>query len=101
MIKRITFVSILMLSSQLFADENKTVSSETNSSILNEELQKAIELEKKYAKEQKFYTAESYDFKAVEVNKKSLEGIQAIEMDDPYLDSDAILGMSEEENLSW
>ncbi len=56
---------------------------------------------KKYAKEQKFYDAKSYDFKGVEVNKASLDKIQAIEMDDPSIDSDAILGMSEEENLSW
>ena len=82
-------------------EHNATQKSENNHTILNQELQKAIELEKKYAKEQKFYDAKSYDFKGVEVNKASLDKIQAIEMDDPSIDSDAILGMSEEENLSW
>jgi len=94
---RNTLIFVLALCSFLSAAENNS----TQNSILNQELQKAIELEKKYAKEQKFYDAESYDFKSVEVNKASLDKIQAIEMDDPDLDSDAILGMSEEENLSW
>jgi len=30
-----------------------------------------------------------------------LDKVPLIEMDDPSVDSDAILGMSEEENLSW
>lgn len=97
-----TKISMLafVFSMLLVAGENN-ITKDTNSTILSQELQKAMELEKKYAKEQKFYTAETYDFKAVEVNKKSLEGIKAIEMDDPDLDSDSILGMSEEEGLTW
>ena len=74
---------------------------ETNSTIIEAELQKAIAREKKFAKEQKFYDAKTYDFKGAEINKASLDNVPLIEMDDPGLDSDAILGMSEEENLSW
>ena len=74
---------------------------ETNSSIIDAQLQKAIEQEKRFAKEQKFYDAKTYDFKGAEINKASLKNVPLIEMDDPGLDSDAILGMSEEENLSW
>jgi len=83
------------------AEENTTAAAEANRSILHTELQKAIELEKKYAKEQKFYDAKTYDFKGAEVNKNSLANVPLIEPDDPELDSDAILGMSEEEGLSW
>ncbi len=91
------YIAILMLSSLLYAEGNQT----TGHSIIDQELQKAIEQEKKFAKEQTFYDAESYDFKGAEVNKASLDNVPLIEMDDPGIDSDAILGMSEEENLSW
>ena len=74
---------------------------ETNSTIIEAELQKAIAREKKFAKEQKFYDAKSYDFKAAEVNKKSLENIEVPQMDDAEMDSSAILGMDDDENLSW
>jgi hypothetical protein len=94
MIKRFSFTVILLFSGILYAGEH-------NSSIIDQELQKAIEQEKKFAKEQTFYNAETYDFKGAEVNKDSLTNVPLIEMDDPGIDSDAILGMSEEENLSW
>jgi len=101
MIQRMILVAILMLSSSLYAEGNKTASTETNSSIVDQELQKAIEQEKKFAKEQTFYNAETYDFKGAEINKDSLANVPLIEMDDADIDSDAILGMSEEEGLSW
>ena len=95
-------VAILMLSTSLCAEENKTTNhADTNHSIINQELQKAMEQEKKFAKEQTFYNAETYDFKGSEINKDSVKKLEVIEMDDPDLDSDAILGMSEEEGLSW
>jgi hypothetical protein len=101
MIKRMILIAILMLSSSPYAEENKTVRVDANNSIINQELQKAMEQEKKFAKEQTFYNAETYDFKGAEINKASLDNVPLIEMDDPSIDSDAILGMSEEENLSW
>ena len=102
MIKKMILVAILMLSTSLCAEENKTTNNvDTNHSIINQELQKAMEQEKKFAKEQTFYNAETYDFKGSEINKDSVKKLEVIEMDDPDLDSDAILGMSEEEGLSW
>ena len=74
---------------------------ESNSSILEAQLQKAIAQEKKFAKEQKFYDAQSYDFKGAEVNQKSLESIEVPQMDDAEMDSSAMLGMDDDENLSW
>jgi len=97
MIKGMIYITIFMLSSLLYAEGNHT----TGHSIIDQELQKAIEQEKKFAKEQTFYDAKTYDFKGAEVNKASLAKVPLIEMDDPGIDSDAILGMSEEENLSW
>jgi hypothetical protein len=46
-----------------------------------EALKKAMEKEKKYAKEQRFYTADEYNFKDAEVNPKSLDKIEALEPD--------------------
>jgi len=102
MIKRFYFIAIFLLLGVLHASEsNQTVSQDENNTIINQELQKAIEQEKKFAKEQTFYDAETYDFKGSEVNKASVKKLEVIEMDDPDIDSDAILGMSEEEGLSW
>ena len=99
--KRMIFVAVFMTYSSLYAQETRGTAADINSSISEQELQKAIALEKKYAKEQKFYDAKTYDFKGAEINKKSLKHIEVIEPDDPDLDSDAILGMSEEEGLTW
>jgi|GEM_PF-534267 len=102
MIKTLILVIFLSLFSLAAGETNSSdAKNEENSSIIDQELQKAIEQEKKFAKEQTFYNAETYDFKGAEINKDSLENVPLIEMDDPSIDSDAILGMSEEENLSW
>ncbi len=49
--------------------------------IAKEALKKAIKKENKIAQEQKFYTADEYDFKGAEVNPKSLDKIKALEPD--------------------
>ena len=56
---------------QVYAENNTT----------NEALKKAIQAEEKYAKEQKFYRADEYDFKGSQVDPKSLEKIKEIEPD--------------------
>jgi len=58
------------------SDTNKT-----KSKLTEQQIKEQIELEKKYAKEQKFYQGDEYDLKAVEINKKSLENIPVIEPD--------------------
>jgi len=46
-----------------------------------------MEKEKKYAKEQTFYTEEKYDLKGAEVNMDSLSNLPDIEDDDFDMDS--------------
>ena len=58
---------------------------ENNNSIKQQRLQKALQRamqkEKKYAKEQKFYNADEYDFKGAEIDSASLNDIEVIEPD--------------------
>ena len=100
MMQRSMLLVLLMFLSPLYATQ-KQASGETNNSLLEAQLQKAIAQEKKFAKEQKFYDAQSYDFKGAEVNQKSLERIEVPQMDDAEMDSSAMLGMDDDENLSW
>ncbi len=44
-------------------------------------VKKAMEKEKKYAREQKFYGADEYDFKGAEIDPDSLKGIEPVEPD--------------------
>ena len=46
-----------------------------NSNIADKELEKQMEKEKKYAKEQKFYQKKDYDLKSMEVNLDSLNSL--------------------------
>ncbi len=55
--------------------------SNKESNISKKALQKAMEKEKKYAQEQRFYSADEYDFKGAEVDPKSLSKIKALEPD--------------------
>ena len=55
--------------------------------LQEEQLQKDIEKEKKYSKEQVFYSYEYYDFSSAEVNQKSLNSIPDLELDDLDMDS--------------
>jgi Ni/Co efflux regulator RcnB len=100
------FLSFLLLGSYAYADENnnsapqKSQSKQTvhkkdsNNSQQNEnnstgdkkqkmaeKIKKQIELEKKYAKEQKFYQGDAYDLKAHEVDPNSLPEVPVIEPD--------------------
>ena len=46
-----------------------------------EAIKKTIEKEKQFAKEQRFYHADEYDFKGAQVDPKSLDKIPALEPD--------------------
>ncbi len=77
---KIIFISIYIFSVTLCADTNKTTShdkNDTNSTKNN--IKKQMELEKKYAKEQKFYMGDDYDLKSKEVDKSSLKDIKVPE----------------------
>jgi len=66
--------------------------SDKNNTELNKNLQKAIEKEKKYKKEQKFYLGKDYNLSEHEIDLKSLDKVPVIEpeydfdMDDVYSD---------------
>lgn len=45
-----------------------------------------MEEEKKYAKEQKFYNADEYDFKSKEIDPETLKSIEAVEPDYDHTD---------------
>jgi len=77
-------IALLLISTVLLAENNKSDS--TKKSILKKQLKKAMEDEKKFANEQKFYTADEYDFKGSEVNEESLKHIDIIKPD-PLMES--------------
>ncbi len=90
--KRVFVLSLILVFGMfLYASEvNKTednishpreITREDNETIMNEELRKALELEAKYAKEQKFYDADTYDFKGAEVNEETVKNINTIKPD--------------------
>jgi len=60
-------------------DDNQ--SKKTKESILKEQLKKQMELEAKYAKEQKFYQGKDYNLKEKEVDEKVLKHVPVIEPD--------------------
>jgi len=60
--------------------------SSTNNKILEEQMKKNIEQEKKFAKEQKFYQGDEYNLKAHEVNPESLKHLKEIEVEDLDMD---------------
>ena len=68
----ITFNSLLIASSSAKSDKERK-------SRVEKQIQKEMENEKKYAKEQTFYSAENYDFKGAEVNKDSLDSVPNLE----------------------
>jgi len=82
--KFLTFVFIL--NSLLFAidDDNSD-----KKSRVEKQIRQQMEKEKKYAKEQIFYTGEDYDLKGAEVNEDSLSSVPAIEPEDDF-DMDSV-----------
>jgi hypothetical protein len=81
------FIILLAVSSVLFSANAKELSKKEKEKIA---LEKAMQEEKKFAKEQKFYQGSAYDLKAQEVDASSLDNIESIvpeddfDMDDVY-----------------
>lgn len=71
------FILILLLSSLLFASQDM-IQRETRTEIT---IQKALEQEQLFAREQTFYDRYSYDFNASKVNKESLKYVPILEID--------------------
>ncbi|WP_241856055.1 hypothetical protein [Sulfurimonas lithotrophica] len=70
----ILFNTVLFSSSNTNKQEKRT----------DKHIQKAIEKEKKYAKEQTFYMQKDYDLKSAEINPDSLSSIPNIEPDNDF-----------------
>jgi hypothetical protein len=82
MMKMALMAVLLLCGTASFAAKNEhNATKKSQKNITQAELKKQMEREKKYAKEQKFYNADEYDFKGAEVNPKSLEHIPVIEPD--------------------
>jgi hypothetical protein len=58
-------------------------------SITEKHLEIQMEKEKKYSREQTFYSTENYDFKGAEVNPESLKNITIPEVQDDF-DMDSV-----------
>ncbi|WP_458700595.1 hypothetical protein ACKGJI_00405 [Sulfurospirillum sp. 1307] len=65
----------------LFASDDLTKEREL---IIQKNIQKAMEFEEKYAKEQMFYDEKTYDFNASKVDDSSLKYIKAPEPEDDF-----------------
>ena len=84
---RYILIFLLMLNITLFANEDLQKERELRT---QRNIQKAIEFEEKYAKEQVFYDENTYDFNSSKVDDELLEVVPVIEpeydfdMDDVY-----------------
>lgn len=74
----------LMMSSLLMAEKT-----DKSKSIVDKHLKIQMEKEKKYAREQTFYSTENYDFSSAEVNPESLKNITVPEVQDDF-DMDSV-----------
>ena len=94
--KKYTLLSLLLLLplTALDADTNTTrqkkskaahTTQHKKSGLSKKEIEKQIQIqmerEKKYAKEQKFYTSDEYNFSAVKVDPKTIENVPVLEPD--------------------
>jgi len=90
-------LTIIILFSSIIVASNKdnnttdTNATENNSSTkkarIEKQIQREMEREKKYAKEQMFYQGDKYDLKSAEVNPDSLPSVPEIQEDDFNMDS--------------
>lgn len=65
------FYFFILLFTITFAENSPN----TSKSLYEQNLQKQIEKEKKFAKEQKFYQGQNYDLESFQINEDSLENI--------------------------
>ena len=74
----IMFVILSLISVVLYSSEHNSTK---DGNLTKEAIKKAMEKEKKYAKEQRFYKADEYDFKGAQVDPDSLDKIPVLEPD--------------------
>ena len=81
---KVVLILMIIVNSLILAADTKD---DSKKSRTKKEVEKQIQKEKKYKKEQTFYQSKQYDLKGAEVNKDSLESIPEIEVDDFNMDS--------------
>lgn len=64
------------------AAQKENNSTASKQALIQKALKKAMEKEKKYAKEQRFYGADEYDFKGAQIDPETLKDIAPIEPDE-------------------
>jgi len=74
------YVLILLVSVVVLLAQEKSGNLEKEKKV-EAQIKEQIKKEKKYAKEQKFYTEDNYDYKGAEVNKESLKSVPELEPD--------------------
>jgi len=74
------YVLILLVSVMVLLAQEKSGNLEKEKKV-EAQIKEQIKKEKKYAKEQKFYTEDNYDYKGAEVNKESLKSVPELEPD--------------------
>jgi len=85
---------IIAIATALLLAQNNTTKQIDLNSTLSKNIQKEIEKEKKYAKEQKFYMGKDYNLSEHEVDKDTLKNVPLIkpdydfDMSDVYRDDD-------------
>ncbi len=72
--------SLLLASDSLSEEEKKKIR-------LEKQIKIEEEREKKFAREQTFYTSDRYDFKGSEVNEETVESLDEIKVDSLDMDS--------------
>lgn len=82
--KVLTF--IILLNTLLIASADDKSDAKQKERI-EKQIKIEMEKEKKYSKEQTFYSEENYDFKGAEVNPDSLDSVPEIEVDEFNIDS--------------
>ncbi len=73
-------IALLLLSCSLFS-WGGTEHNSSKRSIIEKQIEKQKALEEKYAKEQRFYQGDEYDFKSKEVDPDILKDVKPLEPD--------------------
>ena len=76
----VIFCSVLLTLSAKDVDTN-------NQDMIYKQIKKEMEKEKKYSREQTFYSSDRYDFHGSQVNPESLKSLPEIEVDDLDMNS--------------
>ncbi|RLA78095.1 MAG: hypothetical protein DRG78_15925 [Epsilonproteobacteria bacterium] len=73
------FLTFMIIFNSLLMAADSAKSNKERKARAEKQLKKEMENEKKYAKEQTFYSEKNYDFKGAEVNKDSLDSVPELE----------------------